>query len=73
MIKNMMVRIFAGLVAVSLLGVVSFAQTQHIFYRGTDGNINHIWYDGTIHRDQWTVAAKAPLTAGDPATKAMGH
>src|SRR5260221_507803 len=41
---------------------------QHIFYRGTDGTINHIYWDGSFHRDSWTAAAGAPPAAGDPVT-----
>jgi hypothetical protein len=47
---------------------------QHIFYRGTDGAINHIWWDvptGHLYMDQWTNhpdVPHAPAAAGDPAT-----
>ena len=44
---------------------------QHIFYRGTDGAINHIFYDqptNKLYHDQWTARTYAPPAAGDPAT-----
>jgi Repeat of unknown function (DUF346) len=47
---------------------------QHVFYRGIDGNIEHLLWgvaapDRVFH-DQWTSRAGAPLAAGDPATMA---
>jgi hypothetical protein len=45
---------------------------QHIFYRGTDGAINHIFWDAAtnqLYTDQWTgPRTGAPAAAGDPAT-----
>jgi hypothetical protein len=47
---------------------------QHIFYRGTDGAINHIWWDvptAHLYMDQWTHhpdVPQGPAAAGDPAT-----
>ena len=44
---------------------------QHVFYRGPDGAINHIFWDAQtnrLHFDQWTSRAQAPLAAGDPST-----
>ena len=44
---------------------------QHIFYRGTDGSINHIFWDAASNQlfsDQWTLITGAPPAAGDPAT-----
>lgn len=46
-------------------------QRQHLFYRGADGQINHISYPG-FRCDQWTSLAGAPLAAGDPATMVVG-
>jgi hypothetical protein len=46
-------------------------QQQHVFYRGLDGAINHIFWDAPTNRlyfDQWTSRTQAPLAAGDPAT-----
>ncbi len=43
---------------------------QHIFYRGTEGAINHIFWDAptnNLYWDQWTQVG-APPAAGDPAT-----
>src|SRR5262249_49557873 len=54
-----------------LLQALNLEWQQHIFYRDTDGAINHIVWDGpsqSFHFDQWTVAAGAPPAAGDPAT-----
>ncbi len=50
------------------------AGQQHVFYRGTDGAINHIFWnaaDNRFHFQDWTVlagAGPAGLAAGDPAT-----
>ncbi|MGA8659699.1 MAG: hypothetical protein WB586_26560 [Chthoniobacterales bacterium] len=44
---------------------------QHIFYRGTDGAINHIFWDAQSNQlftEQWTQRTGAPRAAGDPAT-----
>jgi hypothetical protein len=45
---------------------------QHVFYRGTDGAINHVFYDSVANKlffDQWTSSANAPHAAeGRPAT-----
>jgi hypothetical protein len=49
------------------------AQQQHVFYRGTDGAIHHIFWDAptrTFHLDNWTAQAQAPAPAGDPAATA---
>jgi hypothetical protein len=48
---------------------------QHVFYRGVDGAINHIFLnaaDNSFHFDQWTELAHAPLAAGDPSTIVTG-
>ena len=45
---------------------------QHVFYRGLDGHIEHLWWNGAapehVLHDQWTSRASAPLAVGDPAT-----
>ncbi|MGH8637448.1 MAG: hypothetical protein ACREUZ_09985 [Burkholderiales bacterium] len=44
---------------------------QHVFNRGLDGAINHIFWDARTNRlyfDQWTSRTQAPLAVGDPAT-----
>jgi hypothetical protein len=44
---------------------------QHIFYRGADGAIEHIFYDqptNGVYHDTWTSLTAAPPAAGDPAT-----
>jgi Repeat of unknown function (DUF346) len=47
---------------------------QHVFYRGTDGAIKHIFWnaaDRSFHFEDWTAlagAGPAGLAAGDPAT-----
>ncbi len=46
---------------------------QHIFYRATDGSIQHIFWDshgppGQLYNDSWTGITHAPTAAGDPAT-----
>ena len=44
---------------------------QHVFYRGLDGAINHIFWDAPSNRlyfDQWTTRVQAPFAVGDPAT-----
>jgi Repeat of unknown function (DUF346) len=48
-------------------------QQQHVFYRGIDGAINHIFWDASVPTqlfyDQWTDSrTNAPLAAGNPAT-----
>jgi hypothetical protein len=46
-------------------------EQQHVFYRGTDGAINHIFWDAPsnqLFHDQWTQLTGAPAAAGDPAT-----
>jgi hypothetical protein len=46
-------------------------EQQHVFYRGADGAINHVfWHPPTkqLFRDQWTQLTSAPAAAGDPAT-----
>src|SRR5258708_5750265 len=47
--------------------ITVIADQQHVFYRGTDGAINHIFWDGSFHHDQWTALAGAPVAAGNPA------
>jgi hypothetical protein len=35
---------------------------QHVFYRGTDGDIHHLWWsesDNTTRTDDWTQKAHA--------------
>jgi hypothetical protein len=52
---------------------------MHIFYLGArqgpnvGGAINHIFYDGTFHFDDWTAAAKAPPAGSDPVTMVVGN
>ena len=45
---------------------------QHVFYRGFDGAINHIFWDAAtnrLFRDQWTPQPPDTLAGiGDPAT-----
>ena len=46
---------------------------QHVFYRGADNAIHHIFWDshsppGRLFHDNWTTLAQAPRAAGDPAT-----
>ena len=44
---------------------------QHVFYRGTDGSIHHIFWDAPtnqFHYDNWTRQAGELASAGDPAT-----
>ncbi|WP_161493782.1 hypothetical protein [Nitrosospira lacus] len=44
---------------------------QHIFYRGTDADIHHIFWDeatNRLYQDSWTERTGAPAAAGDPAT-----
>jgi hypothetical protein len=55
--------------------VTATPNQQHVFHRGTDGSIRHIFWDargpaGTpyLHRDDWTGVAHAPPAAGDPVT-----
>jgi hypothetical protein len=52
-----------------------YGQQQHIFYRGTDGGIYHIFWDAAkslFFWDQWVggpyALTSAPAAAGDPAT-----
>jgi hypothetical protein len=48
---------------------------QHVFYRGTDGSIQHIFWDGPVNmpfRDSWTERTQAPPAAGNPATLVTG-
>ena len=46
------------------------ADQQHIFYRDTSGNIQHIFVNQSnqFFADVWTQRAHAPTAAGDPAT-----
>jgi outer membrane protein assembly factor BamB len=55
--------------------VTATPNQQHVFYRGIDGSIQHIFWDASeppgvshLHRDSWTSLAQAPLAAGDPVT-----
>lgn len=44
---------------------------QHVFYRSTSGDIDHVWWtesDDTLRTDNWTQRTGAPEAAGDPAT-----
>lgn len=46
---------------------------QHVFYRGSGGQLDHIFRDvptNKVHYDQWSSKAGAPPAAGDPATMA---
>jgi hypothetical protein len=50
---------------------MSVPNQQHIFYRGTDDHIHHIFWDAfssKLYADVWT--RHTPLAAGDPATLA---
>jgi Repeat of unknown function (DUF346) len=45
---------------------VDIERQQHVFYRGPDGAINHIFWDAPtnkLYHDQWTVLTGAPLAA----------
>ena len=45
------------------------ATQQHLFYRGVDGAINHIFWDAPTNRfffEQWIIPSKLPAAAGDP-------
>ena len=47
------------------------ATQQHVFYRGLDGAINHIFWDAPTNRlyfDQWTARTQAPLAIGAQST-----
>jgi hypothetical protein len=48
------------------------ANQQHIFYRTTDGSIQHLLWDSSspnqIFADNWTHRANAPTAVGNPAT-----
>jgi hypothetical protein len=63
----------AGLAAGDPATMVTVGQ-QHVFYRGTDGHIKHIFWnaaDNSFHFQDWTAlagAGPAGLAAGDPAT-----
>jgi Repeat of unknown function (DUF346) len=63
----------AGLAAGDPATMVTDGQ-QHVFYRGTDGAIKHIFWnaaDDSFHFQDWTAlagAGPADLAAGDPAT-----
>jgi hypothetical protein len=55
--------------------VTQIPNQQHVFYRGVDGSIQHIFWDASeppgvnhLHHDSWTSIAPAPLAAGDPTT-----
>jgi hypothetical protein len=57
-----------------------YGQQQHIFYRGTDGGIYHVFWDApsnSMFWDQWTGGpggrTSAPAAAGDPATMVYGQ
>ena len=46
---------------------------QHVFYRGSDGELNHVFWDLSTNRlyyDRWCSGTGAPPAAGDPATMA---
>jgi hypothetical protein len=63
--------IAAGDPAVMLSHDPRFVYQQHVFYRGMDGAINHIFWDPTtakLYFDQWTARTGAPPAAGNPAT-----
>ncbi len=40
--------------------------TQHVVYRGIDGHIHELWYNGAWHHNDLTDAADAPAAVGDP-------
>jgi Repeat of unknown function (DUF346) len=53
--------------------VIPWLQQQHIFYRGTDGGIYHVWWgpNNGFGNDKWSgpnASTSAPTAAGDPAT-----
>ena len=39
---------------------------QHVVYRGTNGHINELWYNGAWHHSDLTNTAHAPGATGDP-------
>jgi hypothetical protein len=53
---------------------MAWPNQQHVFYRGADGSINHIFWHAptdTLHFDQWqpnSQVPNAPPAAGDPVT-----
>jgi roadblock/LC7 domain-containing protein len=49
------------------------ANQQHIFYRGADNHISHIFWDGSFHFDRWTASAGAPVAGGDPTVMVVGN
>jgi len=51
----------------------NFSDAQHVFYRDATGVVEHIWWDGSFHHDQWTSAAGAPVAVGDPATMVVSN
>jgi hypothetical protein len=73
-VANGRVYVSGGLDArVFVFGLKNFAdQQEHVFYRGSDGAVNHIFWDGSFHHDQWSSLAGAPVAAGDPATMLTG-
>ncbi|WP_327632960.1 M12 family metallopeptidase [Kribbella sp. NBC_00482] len=42
-------------------------KTQHVVYRGGDGHIHELWFNGTWNHNDLVAAAGAPSAAGDPA------
>ncbi|HKE42409.1 MAG TPA: hypothetical protein VKG21_21480 [Casimicrobiaceae bacterium] len=54
--------------------VTALPKQQHVFYRGLDGSIQHIFWDayeppGDLHHDVWT-RPDSPHATGNPATMA---
>lgn len=45
---------------------------QHVFRRTSDGKLNHIFWDGSFHRDEWTEQAGSPALASDVSTMLTG-
>ena len=55
-----------------------YGNQQHVFYRATDGSIQHLFWApdapaNTIWMDNWTRKSGAPGAAGDPATMVSGN
>ena len=41
-------------------------ETQHVNYLGTDGHVHELWWDGSWHHNDLTVAAGAPGAVSNP-------
>lgn len=47
--------------------------TQHVNYRGPDDHIHELWWDGSWHHNDLTVAAGAPDTGGTVPAGPIGY